>query len=102
MVDRKIKFSILSYFQKRYKEKTGRPVMINKYAAQWDADALVESYGADDIKAMIDRYLQFSSNPSWKGFCRDSHKVFDAIAIEAMDREERSLIKKKVGEWLNE
>ncbi len=103
MVDRKVKFAILSYFQKQYSAKTGGETLtINKYSAQWDADALVESYGADTLKRMIDRYFQLRDHPSWKGFCRDAGKVLDGMSAEAADLSERRIIKQKVKEWMND
>jgi len=103
MVDRKAKFAILSYFQKGYSSSTGGETLtINKYSAQWDADALIESYGVDSLKKMIDRYFQYSDHPSWKGFCRDAQKVWDGLLIEALDQDERTIIKQKVKEWLND
>lgn len=103
MADRKMKFAILSYFQKEYGKATGgRTVTINKYSAQWDADALIESYGVDDLKKLIDRYLELSPSPSWKGFCRDAQKVWEGLIMEALDRDERATIKRRAKEWMNE
>lgn len=103
MADRKMKFAILSYFQKGYSKATGgETTTINKYSAQWDADALIESYGVDDLKKLIDHYFEVSAYPSWKGFCRDAQKVWDGLIMEALDRDERTLIKQRAKEWMNE
>lgn len=103
MVDRKAKFAILSYFQKAYAQATGGETLtINKYSAQWDADALIESYEVEPLKKMIDRYFKYSDHPSWKGFCRDSQKVWEAQAIEALDQAERKISKQRVKEWLKD
>lgn len=103
MADRKMKFAILSYFQKGYSKATGgETCTINKYSAQWDADALIDSYTVDTLKCMIDRYFELSAHPSWKGFCRDAQKVWEGLIYEQLDRDERTLIKKRAREWMNE
>ncbi len=102
MADRKVKFAFLSFFAKRYKEVTGQKLVINKYAAQWDADALLESYPEPALKDMANRYFVLSDHPSWKGFCRDAQKVWEGMLTENIDQEERKLIKQKLKEWLND
>lgn len=103
MVDRKVKFSILSYFQRGYSKATGGETLVmNKYSAQWDADALIESYGSDKLKEMIDYYFLVSEHPSWKGFCRDAQKVHESMFAEEQDRRWREIMKSRTREWLNE
>lgn len=103
MTDRKMKFAILSYFQKGYSQATGGETLVmNKYSAQWDADALIESYGVDPLKKMIDRYFAVSDHPSWKGFCRDAQKVLDNMVAEEQDLTDRELVKRRARAWMNE
>ena len=102
MADRKIKFAFLSFFSKRYQEVMGQKLVINKYAAQWDADALLESYPEPVLKDMVNRYFSLSDHPSWKGFCRDAQKVLDGMTAEDNDLSERALIKKRAKEWMND
>jgi len=103
VTDRKIKFAILSYFQKGYSKATGGETLVmNKYAAQWDADALIESYGAEPLKNIIDCYFKVSDNPSWKGFCRDANRVYEAMVAEEQDRRWRSIMKQQLRAWLDE
>lgn len=101
MADRKQKFGLLSYFTTQYAKYTGRKVTINKYAGQWDADALIDSYGYEECRLMVDRYLSLSSSPSWKGFARDAQKVWDGMQEEEADSKNRSLIKKRFKEWID-
>lgn len=100
MVDRKVKFAFLSFFAKRYQEVMGQKLVINKYAAQWDADALLESYSEPVLKDMTNRYFSLSDHPSWKGFCRDAQKVFDGMETESADLTERAIMKLKTKEWM--
>ncbi len=103
MTDRKARFVILSYFQKKYSEATGGETLtINKYSAQWDADALLDSYEMVPLKQMIDRYFTTSDHPSWKGFCRDAQKIWEIQAIESLDLAHRNLLKKRAKEWMND
>lgn len=103
MADRKAKFAILSYFQKGYSKATGGETLVmNKYSAQWDADALIDSYEMEPLKKMIDRYFRINDHPSWKGFCRDAQKVWEGLAIEALDEAHRKILKQRAKEWMNE
>lgn len=102
MTNRKDKFAIISYFQKKYQEITGGKLVINKYTAQWDADALIESYEMQPLKQMIDRYFALSEHPSWKGFCKDAQKIWEVQAIESLDIAHRNILKQRAKEWMNE
>lgn len=102
MADRKVKFAFLSFFSKRYQEVMGQKLVMNKYATQWDADALLESYSEPLLKDMVNRYFALSDHPSWKGFCRDAQKLWEGMINEQLDRDERTLIKKRAKEWMNE
>lgn len=103
MADRKAKFAILAYFQRGYSNATGGETLVmNKYSAQWDADALIDSYEMEPLKKMIDRYFKISDSPSWKGFCRDAQKVWEGQAIEALDEANRKILKERAKEWMNE
>lgn len=102
MADRKVKFAFLSFFSKRYQEVMGQKLVMNKYATQWDADALLESYPEPLLKDMVNRYFALSDHPSWRGFCRDAQKILDGMQIEDADLSERALIKKRAREWMND
>lgn len=103
MSDRKDKFAVLSYFQKRYKDTlNGQNLVINKYTAQWDADALIDSYGIQMTKQLIDRYFSLSEHPSWKGFARDAQKIYNAMVVEWEDEQSRKLMRQKVRTWMND
>lgn len=99
---RKEKFAIISYFQKKYKERLGKGLVVNKYQAQWDADALIGSYGVELLKDMIDRYFLLSSYPTWRNFCRDAQKVYEGMLDEQADLKHRHYIKMKMKSWLEE
>lgn len=103
MADRKAKFAILSYFQKGYSKVTGGETLVmNKYSAQWDADALLESYDVDTLKAMIDRYLTLVDHPSWKGFCRDAERVREGMVLDEQDKRWREIMKEQLKVWMND
>lgn len=102
MADRKARFVLLSYFGKVYKAKLGHSPSLNKYAAQWDADALLESYDLDLAKSLVDRYIEVSTSPSWKGFARDAQKVLDSLIAERDDIESRKLMKSRMEAWLRD
>ena len=103
MTDRKVKFEILAYFQRQSSKYTGgETLMLNKYTAQWDADALIQSFGQQMTRQLIDRYFLYADHPSWKGFARDAQKIYESMVIEWEDEQSRSVMKKRVKEWMND
>jgi hypothetical protein len=102
MADRKARFALLGNFTKKYKQQTGRDLVINKYAAQWDADALVDSYPKETLDALVARYFVVSDSPSWKAFARDAQKIFDSMTREQEDVAYRKVMRQKVKEWMNQ
>lgn len=100
MADRKAKFALLSFFGSEYLKKTGNKLIINKYSAAWDADALIESFGFDECKILITRYFDVSVNPSWKGFAKSADRVYTGLIDEQHDKASRQQIKRQAIEWM--
>ena len=100
MADRKMRFALVVYFEKSQTKITGRKVPINRYSGQWDADAILESYGMDTSKALVDRYFKISSAPTWKRFVNSADKVYTDLRVETEDKRQRKIMKEKMKEWL--
>lgn len=102
MADRKERFGLVSYFEKMEQKYTGRKTTINRYSGQWDADAIVESYGLSLAKELVNRYLKVAVNPTWKRFVNNADRVYDEMEQEKRDREQRKIMRARVEEWLKE
>ena len=102
MADRKAKFALISYFQKLYLRDAGKRLVINKYIAQWDADALIDSYGKETATKLVDRYFSLSDNPSWRSFARDAQKLYDGMVAEEEDKAARATMRRKFNDWINQ
>jgi hypothetical protein len=94
------RFALVVYFEKIQKQTTGSETPINLYSGQWDADAILESYGMDTSKALVDRYFKISSAPTWKRFVNTADKVLADLKAETEDKRQRRLMKDKMKEWL--
>lgn len=102
MADRKDKFALISYFVQVYKKSYKQPVVVNRYAAQWDADALIDSFGLQECKGIVDYYIHYAVAPSWRGFAKNAERVYNKIQEEAADKEARRIMRERVKEWAND
>lgn len=95
MADRKLRYAVLTYFEKYYK-------IGNKARYQWDADNLVESYSLDEIKQVIDYYATVTRDPSWTKFVYDFDTYKEAMANKSRDIAQRKANLEKMRVWMNE
>lgn len=102
MADRKQRFGLVAYFEKVQKTKYGTKVAINRYSGQWDADAILESYGIDDAKKLVDRYFEIAVDPSWKRFVNTAEKVYAEWTAENEDKRQRKIMRDRMEAWLRE
>ena len=100
MADRKMRFALVVYFEKSQTKITGSKIPINRYSGQWDADAILESYGMDTSKALVDRYFKISSAPTWKRFVNSADKVYTDLKAEIEDKRQRRLMKDNMNSLL--
>lgn len=49
--------ALTSYFEKIYKEKYGVAPNVNRYAARWGFDSVLQSMNSQQAKALLDYYL---------------------------------------------
>ena len=98
----KERHTILSYFEKTC-WSDGSPVPpINKYQAAWAASDLIQSYGFDTLKEMIDYYALHSQSASWKNFAYGADKVYNNMIEEAEDEKIRRKQKRAAQIWIGE
>lgn len=98
----KDKFAVISKFEKLTKEhKFVRPP-INKYAEQWAADALIQSYGLNRVYELMDYYFSVNNNPQWRNFALKAADLHMAMLMKVQDDEFRAKQREKMKELLNE
>ena len=102
MAERRQRFGLVSYFERGYMNATGEKLVINRYSGQWDADALIESYGYADCKSLVDRYFSITDGPSWKRFVSKADKIYHGAIEEKEDLEQRRIMKQRAAAWMNE
>ncbi len=56
----KAAFTFLSYYEKCYKQKYGRKITLNKYKEKWMALSVVEDYGIEKSKKVIEYYFRLA------------------------------------------
>lgn len=99
MVDKKLRFALMTYFTKKSKAR-GINEQINQFAGQWAADALIESYGYDTIISAIDFHFKVSPRPNWTWFTYNADKVVAAQQEYELDQVNRLVAREKAKEWL--
>lgn len=101
-VTNKDKFAVISKFEKLCKQNEFVRQPINKYAEQWAADALIQSYGINRVYEIMDYYFAVSASPSWKQFAVRASDLHQAMVLKVQDDEFRAKQRKKMKELLDE
>ncbi len=100
MADRKERFALVAYFEKMEQRYTGTKTVINRYSGQWDADAIIESYGLAEAKELVNRYLKVSQGPTWKRFVNNADRVYYEMLAENQDKADRKKMRELAKEWM--
>jgi hypothetical protein len=50
-------YALVSYYEKKYKEKYGVAKKENKFSARWGFDAMLQDLTVDEVKALLDYYF---------------------------------------------
>lgn len=101
MAEQRYRFALITRFIKLSKEKEVN-IAINKYAEQYTADALLESYDVSTCYEMIEYYCSITETPDWKWFARNADKIYKNLTAKKEDDRIRSLMRKKAKEWLTD
>jgi hypothetical protein len=101
VAEQKFRFSLINRYIKHVKMKGLPNQNINLYAEEPASNAVIDSYGIDKCYEMVAYYVEVSSNPSWRWFAQNAHRIYDAMEQKNKDSEERKLLRKQAKEWLN-
>lgn len=102
MANRKDCFALLSRFESKSK-KLGITVPINRYAEQWAADALLDSFEKELIHEVMDYYFEIKKEKArWTVFARQFSRLLDAKNERDRDEKERFERRERLREILNE
>ena len=99
-------FALLSYYASKYKERYGKQPNINKYKEKWAASDILQDFGFDEAKTIIDYYFTLSKEGhplNW--MFNNFDKLKDTVNANAIDKklraERRAELAKLREEWLN-
>lgn len=92
--------AMIKKFQGKLKAKFVEDYQINILTEKFKAYELVDSFGVDQVKQMIDYYFYVQQNPSWAHFVKNSSKVRKAMFDQIRDMETRKELAKQSREWL--
>lgn len=101
MAEQKFRHSLISRYEKLCKMK-GTKDPINRYAEQWAANDLIDSYGLDTCYDMLNYYFEVSQNTSWKWFTNNTDKIYKNLTARKEDARMRELMREKAKEWLKD
>lgn len=100
MADRKIRFMVISNFEKHLRVNGFARPALNKNREQWAADSLLESYSLDEIDEAMEYYFKVNQRPTWFWFANNMDKILAAIEANKADLEFREEQRKKAQAWL--
>lgn len=98
-------FALVSYYEKKYKEKYAVKAVVNRYAARWGFDSILVQLPVSGVKSLIDYYLttQSPNRHSLDWFFYHYHELMESKAVADKDAEERSErakeSKRRTEEW---
>jgi hypothetical protein len=101
MADRKLRFALLSRYDKLCREYDYKPLPMNKNMEQWSADGLIESFGLQECYDLLDYYFSIRSTPSWRGFANGADRLLQSKIAQEEDDRLRAERRAKAKEWLN-
>ena len=102
MADRQARMALLSRFDKHYQFKYNEKPTYNKWAEQWAADALVDSYGLQECYALLEYYFDAAEKPDWKYFSNFASEIVRARDLKQQDDKERAERRRMAKAWLSE
>lgn len=102
MAERKDRMALLSKYDKFHALKYGDKPTYNKWAEQWAADALIDSYGMQECFDLLEYYFDSARNPSWKYFSNFTDEIRAARERIRKDQQERKERRQKAREWLSD
>ena len=102
MVSNKEIHGLIGYYEKTMQAYGNGSEKVNRYKAKWAATDLIESYGYDMVKSMIDYYGKHSQVTSWDHFAKSSDKVYSNMMAERQDVLHRDEQKKIAIQWIGE
>jgi hypothetical protein len=89
----KEEFAMLSLYQRLYESKYGHKASINKYKEKWAMQSLIEDYGVDGVRDIIEFYFKTNKDGhpiSWMIFNFDTLKsTLQGNRTDIIMREER-------------
>ena len=102
MADRQARMALLSRFDKHYQFKYNVKPTYNKWAEQWAADALVDSYGLQECYALLEKYFDVAEKPDLKYFSNFESEIIKARNNKEQDEIERAERRRLARAWLSE
>ena len=102
MADRKDRMALLGVYSHQHLKKYGQKPLINLNSEQWQADAIIESYGLPLAQKIIYYYFEVAQNPSWTFFAYNVDKLLQAMQDKEKDLRERIERREMAKRWLSE
>jgi hypothetical protein len=87
--------ALTSYYVKKFKEKMGREPNVNRHAARWNFDSVLQGLSGDSVKELIDYYFTTPNERNYDldWFFYNYHKLVTAKSKAEADAEHRRKIR---------
>lgn len=102
MAQRKDRMALLSRYAKLHTAKYQERPSLNLNVEQWGADSLIESYGLPLCYDLLEYYFDVAPAPAWRAFANGADRVLESMNRIEEDKRERSEMRKRAKEWLND
>lgn len=99
-------FALLTHYSIEYQKRYDKQPNVNKYKEKWAASSIIDDYGFDAAKEVIDYYFTLSNgghalNTLFNNFDKLVAALHEKKRDEALRAERRREMAKLREEWLN-
>lgn len=101
-VTNKEKYAVISKFEQLCKRHGLVRSPLNRYAEQWAADGLIQSYGQQVVVEVMEYYFDINKNPDWKKFAYKFADLLKAKLAREEDDKYRAKLRLKMKELIDE
>jgi hypothetical protein len=95
VADPKQSYALLSYYEKLYKVAHKRAPNINRYRDKWGMADVLESYGIDEAKVLIEYYFKTKSDHTLQFFFKNYDIIYDMMQRRAEDERKRAELREE-------
>jgi hypothetical protein len=95
-------YALLSYYEKLYKAAYNRKPVINKYRDKWGMADVIDSFGAEGTKTLLDYYFKTTSDHTLLFFYKNCDHIYDMMVRREEDNAARQRLREETKRRMEE